>query len=106
MIAFETFETLKKGEYIAATTIEACEKLYELIKTNEKISHGISYWILAARLMRMSYPNYLRYIRDELGGEIVKNNEIIYTYVIKDKKVCDNLVKELNERWNEWEASL
>lgn len=106
MIAFETFETLKKGEYIAIITVEAGEKLYELIKLNEKISHGISYWILQARLMGMFYPNYLRYIRDELGGEIVKNNEIIYTYMIKDKKVCDNLVKELNKKWNEWEASL
>lgn len=106
MVAFETFETLKKGEYIAIMTIEACEKIYELLKLSENELERISYWILQARLIRMSYPNFLRYIRDELGGEIVKSNNVIYTYVIKDKKVCDNLVKELNKRWNEWEASL
>ena len=57
-----------------------------------------SYSVLPARLLNLSYTDYLRYARDRLGAELVgKNNQYVIPYfdITPETKM---LVKVLNKR--------
>ncbi len=63
-----------------------------------KNSCGCSFNVLPARLLQMSYPDYLKYLRAN-GGEL--RGHTGYTYaVFKDKKICEKFCTVLNKEWN------
>ena len=75
-----------------------------IIRINEfdklKFPHGTrgSYNILEARLLGLSYADYLRYARDRLGAELVgKNTKYPIAYFNNTEEVYQ-LVKLLNKR--------
>lgn len=64
-----------------------------------------SFIVIAARLLNLPYYQYLRFLRDELGGEIVGKNCMYPTVYLKRTKEVDEFVKLLNARANQvlWE---
>lgn len=57
-----------------------------------------SYQVFVARLLNLSYTDYLRYARDRLGAELIgKKSKYITVYFDKTKEV-DMFVKLLNSR--------
>ena len=57
-----------------------------------------SFSVLVARLLNLSYADYLRYARDRLGAELTgKNNKYVIAY-FDDTKEVKALVKLLNKR--------
>ena len=66
---------------------------------------GGSYHVIGARIMGFSYPNYLRYMRDNFNGVI--HNRQGYSYMIY-KSQSDALMaaQELNKYWTAIEETL
>lgn len=57
-----------------------------------------SYNVFVARLLNLSYADYLRYARDRLGAELIgKGSKYVIAYFDKTKET-DMLVKLLNTR--------
>lgn len=54
--------------------------------------------ILGARLLQISYPDYLRYCRDNYGAKIVGKKDKVPYLVFTDKKLAEKLCKELDSR--------
>ena len=60
---------------------------------------GGTYNAIAARLFGLSYPDFLRFARQNYNGTIIGKDG--YSYVIfKNSADCDRIVKELNSRWD------
>lgn len=59
-----------------------------------------SYNILCARLMNLSYPQYLRMCRDQFGAEIVGKGHLYPVAYFKKDKLLFQFVKLLNARAN------
>ena len=59
-----------------------------------------SYHVLEARLMMLSYPQYLRLCRDVYGAELFGKKSFVVPY-FSDKKKAQPLIDELNKRINE-----
>ena len=57
-----------------------------------------SYNILAARLMNLSYANFLRMCRDIYGAEIIGKNSLYPVAYFSEYKLGQSLVNELNKR--------
>lgn len=53
---------------------------------------------IPAKLMMLSYANYLRYCRDCFGAELIGKNQKYPIALFPDKKKAEELVKELNRR--------
>ena len=53
---------------------------------------------IPAKLMMLSYANYLRFCRDVYGAELYGKNTKYPIALFKDKKRAEILVKELNAR--------
>lgn len=91
MNAFKVTEGIDNGTYMVGLE----DFIYELFKV-----HYISgsYNILAARVLGFSYPDYLRYVRDNYKATL-KGREG-YSYAIyKNRNDCYDIVKELNRFW-------
>lgn len=63
-----------------------------------KNEHGCSYNVLGSRLLQMSYPDYLKYLRSR-GAELRGKSGIIYP-VFKDKNICERFCTQLNSEWD------
>lgn len=64
-----------------------------------------SYNIVAARVLGFSYPDYLRFVRDNYNATLKGNAG--YSYAIyKNRNDCYDIVKLLNEFWNKIEKDL
>ena len=59
-----------------------------------------SFNILAARLLNLSYAQYLRFCRDVAGGEIVGKNTVYPTVYFNKGATTNMLVRLLNSRMN------
>ena len=57
-----------------------------------------SYNVIMARIMGITYANYLRLCRDEYGAEIVGKNSIYPVAYFTEEKRAKELVKELDKR--------
>ena len=57
-----------------------------------------SYAILPARVMGITYANYLRLCRDEYGAEIIGKNSFYPIAYFKEINRVKELVKELDKR--------
>ena len=90
MKAFENAETI-----LSATDRRVAFTRQDLIGRKEEGSYNV----IAARLFGLSYPEYLRYVRENYNGVIMGKGG--YSYIIfKNSSDCDKLVKELNRRWD------
>lgn len=61
-----------------------------------------NYGILAARLFGLSYPDYLRMLRDKYGATLSGKKGGWITASFNDPAQCEKVVKELNYRWAKW----
>lgn len=59
-----------------------------------------SFNIIEARLMNLSYANYLRMCRDCFGAEIIGKNSVYPVAYFKRSKELDALIDNLNARAN------
>ena len=59
-----------------------------------------SYNIIGARLMGLTYAQYLRMCRDEFGAEIIGKGSLYPYPVFKFSKGLQDLIEELNARAN------
>ncbi len=57
-----------------------------------------SYHVMAARLMNLDYPTYLRFCRDILGAELIGRNELYVRPVFDLTEEVRTFVKILNKR--------
>ena len=57
-----------------------------------------SYNLLPARLLCLSYADYLRFCRDNLNAEIIGKNSMYPVAYFSDKKMADGLIGTLNSR--------
>ena len=62
-----------------------------------KNSCGCSFNVLGSRLLNMTYPNYLRYLRAN-GAELYGKQGYSYAY-FKDKSKCQEICSLLNKEW-------
>lgn len=65
---------------------------------NGKNYCGCSFNVLPARLLHMSFPDYLRYMR--ANGATLKGREGYAYPVFKDKSVCQKFCTQLNKEWD------
>ena len=76
--------------------------IYDLITPYHK---GGSYNIVAARVLGFSYPDYLRYVKDNYNATL--RGPVGYSYAIyKNRNDCYDIVKELNKAWEKVEKIL
>ena len=61
-----------------------------------------NYGILAARLFGLSYPDYLRMLRDKYGATLKGKNGGWITASFNDPAQCQKVITELNRRWSKW----
>lgn len=59
-----------------------------------------SYNVIGARLMGLTYAQYLRMCRDCFGAEIIGKNSMYPVAYFKRSKELDDLVEQLNSRAN------
>lgn len=60
-----------------------------------------SYAVLAARLMMLSWTDYLRLCRDWYGAELIGKNSTYVVPYFSDKDKVKPLINELNNRINQ-----
>lgn len=66
--------------------------------------HG-SYNVLAARLLGLTYPDYLRYVRKNYNAEL--HGRTGYSYcTFKNKADAVKLIMQLNKEWSKVEKAL
>ena len=58
---------------------------------------GCSFHVMGARLLHMTYPDYLKYLRAN-GAELRGRTGYVYP-VFKDKDVCQSFCTQLNKEW-------
>ena len=90
MKAFENAESI-----LSADVRRIAFTCHDLIGRKEQGSYNV----VAARLFGLSYPNFLRYARENYNAEIVGRDGYAYL-TFKNSADCDRLVKELNRRWD------
>lgn len=61
-----------------------------------------NYGVLAARLFGLSYPDYMRMLRDVYGATLSGKNGGWITASFSDAAQCQKVIKELNRRWALW----
>lgn len=94
MRAFKVGETCNEGEYM----VRLEDSMYELMGKQSG-----SFNIMAARILGFTYPDYLRYVRQNHNATL-KGKEG-YSYAIyKDRKDCVAVVTLLNDAWRKVET--
>lgn len=59
---------------------------------------GCSFNVLPARLLHMTYPDYLKYLRAN-GGELHGRTGYVFV-VFKNKSICQKFCDRLNKEWD------
>lgn len=85
---------LYKGHFKLNISLE----VYDIICAEKPINSSFN--ILAARLFGLDYPTFLQMIRQEYGAELHGKTGKYISYSFTDKPKVNELVKELNKRWN------
>lgn len=89
--AFETAE----GKYMVGFS----DEVYEEVLSKIPLSKIGSYNILPARILGISYAEYLRYARDKYNGVISGKSHKYPIVKFNSEKDCNLLCKELLLRW-------
>ena len=96
MRAFTVSETCNEGEYMVKLT----DEMFSLMGCQSG-----SFNIVAARILGFSYPDYLRYVRDNHNATLKGKQG--YSYAIyKDRKDCVAVVTLLNDAWKKVEKAI
>ena len=95
MKPFELYEGYEDGTYMIVFIHDTFMGGY----------NGGSYSIIGARVLGLSYPNYLRYMRDTYDAE-VRGREGYSYLVFKDQGKCLMAIQELNKNWQKIETAL
>ena len=72
--------------------------VYDILCAEKPINSSFN--ILAATLFGLDYPTFLQMIRQEYGAELHGKTGKYISYSFTNKSKANELVKELNERWN------
>ena len=83
-----------KGQYKMHIAMEAYDEMCSEGPVNA------SFNTLAARLLCMDYPSFLRMIRQDYGAELHGKTGKYISYSFTNKTKANELAKELNKRWN------
>lgn len=95
MTAFEVFEAPGESRY-AATLTNAC--FFDFFKG---VSITGTWIVLYARLFNLSYPEFLRMIRDKYNAILFGKIGYIAFYFSK-REDCAKFVKDANKKFKEW----
>lgn len=98
MKAFKITETCNENEYMVGLE----DFVYKLIG---KQSGSFSFNIVAARVLGFSYPEYLKYVRDNYNATIRGRAGYSYAFY-KNRNDCYDIVKVLNTAWSKIEEVL
>ena len=96
MRAFMASETCSEGEY----TVKLTDEMFSLMGCQLG-----SFNVVAARILGFSYPDYLRYVRDNHNATLKGKQGYSYA-VYKDRKDCVAVVTLLNDTWRKVEAAI
>lgn len=91
-----------KGWFAEEFHIDSGKKMIAFLHNEKDLFTGVkgSYGVIAARLMNLSYTDYLRMCRDKYGAELRGKEGLYIVPFFADVKLCNALLKELNRRWN------
>lgn len=98
MIAFYINEDFEENTWSVGLTKE----LYDLITPYYLCG---SYNIIPARILGFSFPDYLRYVRDNFNATL-RGREGYSVAFYKNKEDCKNIVNLLNKEWWKIEKEL
>lgn len=93
MKAFVVRETCDLQNWMIGLSEEFHEKCPDLICKG-------SYGVLAARLLGISYPNYLRYCATH--GGTLRGRQGFPTCYFKNKKDAEIICQEINKEWDKF----
>ena len=96
MKAFKVTETCTENEYMVGLE----DSIYQLIGKQSG-----SFNIVAARVLDFTYPDYLRYVRQNHNATLKGKKGYSYA-VYKDRKDCVAVVTLLNDAWRKVEAEI
>ena len=96
MRAFTVSETCNEGEYMVKLT----DEMFSLMGCQSG-----SFNIVAARVLDFTYPDYLRYVRQNHNATLKGKKGYSYA-VYKDRKDCVTVVTLLNDAWKKVEKAM
>lgn len=96
MKAFKVTETCTENEYMVGLD----DYIYQLIGKQSG-----SFNIVAARILDFTYPDYLRYVRQNYNATLKGKKGYSYA-VYKDRKDCVAVVTLLNDAWKKIEKAM
>lgn len=96
MKAFKVTETCTENEYMVGLD----DYIYQLIGKQSG-----SFNIVAARVLDFTYPDYLRYVRQNHNATLKGKKGYSYA-VYKDRKDCVAVVTLLNDAWKKVEKAM
>lgn len=97
MNAFKIVECSETNTYMVGLE----DYIYNII--GGKFYASGSYNVFASRILGFTYPDYLRYVRDNYNA-VLKGREG-YSYAIyKNRNDCYDIVKVLNKAWSKVEG--
>ena len=96
MKAFKVTETCTENEYMVGLD----DYIYQLIGKQSG-----SFNIVAARVLDFTYPDYLRYVRQNYNATLKGKKGYSYA-VYKDRKDCVAVVTLLNDTWKKIEKAM
>lgn len=96
MKAFKVTETCTENEYMVGLD----DYIYQLIGKQSG-----SFNIVAARVLDFTYPDYLRYVRQNYNATLKGKKGYSYA-VYKDRKDCVAVVTLLNDAWKKIEKAM
>lgn len=86
MTFFSEESAIERGKYLVRPDFDKLPKMY---------TSG-SYAVLGARLLGLSYPDYLRYCRDAHNATLFGKNDKYITVYFNSKSDADGLAKILD----------
>lgn len=89
-------EESQDGKYIIGFNEVLYNEVLKLVPYEKRGSYNVLY----ARIMGLTYAEYLRYARDIYGATIQGKGHKFPIPVWDDSKECNRLCKELSTRWN------
>lgn len=92
MKAFYCCDMYNTGDY----SVRFSEEIYSFFGWTTS-----SYVIVPARILGLSFAEYLRFARDKFDGILDGKSSKYVTVTFKDKSKCEELCKVLNKRWRE-----
>ena len=96
MRAFKVTDACTENEYMVGLE----DSIYKLIGKQSG-----SFNIVAARILGFTYPDYLRYVRQNHNATL-KSKQGYYNEIYKDRKDCVAVVTLLNDAWRKVETAI